>query len=91
MGIDDFDELVQAKRDLADAQRRNAALEKRMRQLVACGTRGNCPPDRGCAAGNHGNCRNCWLDWCGLAPLPHAGVKREREREDSEEQMICGE
>lgn len=80
MGIDGFNELVQAKSDLAAAEARIAGLEKRMRALVACGTSGNCPPDRHCGRGVRGNCRNCWLEWCGLAPLPYAEVKREREK-----------
>lgn len=81
MGIDDFDELVQARTELAEEKARCAALERRLRALIGMATRGFCPPDRACAAGMHKNCRLCWEHWAGLPPAPVQVRERERERE----------
>ena len=88
MGSNDFDELMEARNECAAAEALAAALERKLRNVVRHGVRGNCPPGRGCARGGSRNCETCWLEWLGLTPVPSGEREREREREDSEEQMI---
>lgn len=76
MGSYEFDELMRLRNECAAAREREAALESKLRNVVHFGTRGNCPPARGCGRSAGRNCEACWLEWLGLACMPQA-VERE--------------